>query len=104
MSGTYDIGGSSRLTGTFVDLNGNLADPSSVTVRIRQPDGSTVTFSGTRISVGLWKYDLALAQVGIYYYRFEGAGAIVAAGDGYLTVVNSVTLEPSPYPAQSCCA
>ena len=101
--GVYDIGSQARLIGTFADEAGDPANPSGVSVIIRAPDGTTTTVSASQQTTGIWFYVLSLSQAGIYYYRFVGSGALIATGDGYLTVNDSVPLQPFPPVTAVCC-
>lgn len=92
---TYDIGNVSRLTGSFYNLSNALADPTTITLRVKDPNGAVTVYTGgdiTHVSTGVYQYDLDLTLAGYYYYRFEGTGALVAAGDNQLFVTNSTTL------------
>jgi hypothetical protein len=72
-------------------------DPSQVTFKYRQPNGTITTVgpvaggaggSGiNRISVGVFTYDLPLNAPGHWYARFEGTGSVTAAED-YETAVD----------------
>lgn len=82
---TYDKGDLVRLTATFRDSANALVDPSTVTLKIHKPDGSTIirTYAGatiTRSSLGVFYSDLNCDFAGTVYYRWEGAGAAQAAG------------------------
>lgn len=92
---TYDIGDRPKLTFTFTDEDGAPADPTTVTCKIRK-DGEAVTtyVYGTdaevvKDAVGVYHVDYLLTSSGIYYYRGEGTGAIVAAGERNLRVLTS---------------
>lgn len=83
-TGAHDIGDQRRLTGNFVDIDGNPADPSSVTLIIREPDGTLITKTGGELGnvvIGTFYYDHTIAKAGRHVYRFEGAGAVIAAGE-----------------------
>lgn len=89
---TYDIGTESQFSGTFKDETGALVDPSSVLIRIKSPNGAVGVFSPTRASIGVYTYNVTLDQYGYWYYRFEGTGSLVVAGDNSVFVMNSQTL------------
>jgi hypothetical protein len=80
-----DIGDLVRLSGTFADLNGNLLDPTAVTLSIKEPNGATASFQYgrdafvVRESVGCYLMDFAPSTEGLYTYRFAGTGAVTAA-------------------------
>jgi len=92
----YDIGNVSILTGTFFNTVGQLTDPSSVLCRVKDPTGVVTVYSGsdiTHVSVGVYSMNLPLNLVGLYFYRFEGTGALTATGDSQLQVYDSIVLD-----------
>lgn len=82
----YDIGDVVKLAATFRDAAAQLADPSSVALRILKPDGTVVTPTPVRESLGLWSHDLSLDLSGWWTYRFIGSGANQASDEGRLFV------------------
>lgn len=93
MTNTYDIGDLARMSAAFTLVsNGTAANPTAVTCKVRKPDGSTVTLVyGTdaaliKDSTGNYHADIATDQFGRWYYRFEGTGAVIAAGDNEFDV------------------
>lgn len=86
----YDVGDTVRLTATFTDASDVDANPTTVTVSVRAPDGMTTTPTATQDSTGIWYYDLTLSQAGTWRYRFAGTGALVAAAEGQLFARASV--------------
>lgn len=83
----YSIGDAPTITATFLDLDGNLADPTTVTFAItNMATGVVVTHvsgSGevTNPSVGVWKCALGVFTVsGRYAVKATGAGALAAVG------------------------
>lgn len=89
----FDIGSEVRLIGTFTDIAGALADPTTVLVRIKDPDGNITVENPVRQSIGVYYQDLIISLAGIWYYRFEGTGNVVAAGDSSFSVYNSPILS-----------
>ena len=65
-----------RLSGQVTDITGVLADPSSMVLKVKTPDGITTSYSTTLIhdGSGLYHYDLPLTQAGEHYYRWEATG------------------------------
>ena len=82
-----------RVTATFRDIDRNLVDPTVVTARIEDPAGTETVYiynSGpqiVRVSVGVYYVDVDLTAKGIWYYRFEGTGAVKAASQGSLNCI-----------------
>lgn len=80
-------GNISRLTGTFTDINGNPADPTTITVQVHSPSGQVNMYTPTRDSIGVYHYDLLLNAPGVWLYRFIGTGAVTAqSGDREIDV------------------
>ena len=87
---TYDKGDRARLKATFSDDAGALADPTAVVLRIKDPTGAVTTPAPTRDSLGVYSYALSLNAEGEWHYRFEGTGAVEAAGERVLRVRDSI--------------
>lgn len=89
--GTTDIGDKPRLKATITDINGDAADPSTVTFEMTEPDGTTTTYVyGTdpqvsKESTGIYYVDWPITQQGVHYYRFTGSGNVVAAEESSFT-------------------
>lgn len=82
-----------RLTLRFRNRTGLLVDPTLVTLRLLRPDATEVspTPTPTRLSTGVWIYDLDTAGLaaGVWKYRGEGHGLVDAAAEGTFTVTGS---------------
>lgn len=81
-NGLYDPGTTVRLGANF-RTQGAPADPTTVTLKVRQPNGSitTYTFAGAAIvkdAVGRYHRDITPNMPGQWYYRFFGTGAVEA--------------------------
>lgn len=83
---TYDIGDEVRMTATFTDLDGNNADPTTVTCTVEDPDGTTSTPTVQNPNVGVYYADISPDQAGKWWFRFDGTGALVAAEEGSFAV------------------
>jgi hypothetical protein len=93
----YDIGSVAILTATFKNSSGLPQDPSTVTLRVRDPNDEIATYTYqalqiTRVGVGVYSFNLPLPLAGTWFYRFEGSGWITASADSYLQVTRSETL------------
>lgn len=80
----HDIGDQRRLTGSFTDLIGDPANPTTVTLTIREPDGTLISKTGgelTNPTVGTFTYDHTIAKPGRHVVRWVGTGDVVAAGE-----------------------
>jgi hypothetical protein len=79
---SYPMDTSLRLTGTFTIVSsGALADPTIVTSTLVDPNGTTTTPTTTRNSLGVFYIDVTPTVYGIWTYRFNGTGAVVAQGE-----------------------
>jgi hypothetical protein len=70
--------------GTFRDADGNLVDPTEVTLYVKNPAGalSTYTYGAaevTRESLGVFTKAVTLDASGVWYYRYKGTGSVVVA-------------------------
>lgn len=82
-----------ELSGTFRDTDGNLVDPTEVTLQVRAPGGtiSSYTYGAaevTRASLGVFTKAVDLDASGVYFYRFKGTGTVVVAGWERLDVID----------------
>jgi hypothetical protein len=89
MSNSYIIGNILVLSGVFKTAAGVLIDPTTVTLNVRLPDGTTVTPAVTHDSTGMYHANYQPAIGGIFYYRFVGTGAAIAAAQQQFTIVPS---------------
>lgn len=81
----YDVGDQVRLWGVFKNLAGADADPDTIICKHQDPSGNetTITYPTgmTKASTGRYYVDLTIDEAGTWYYRFNGTGAIIAAGE-----------------------
>ena len=87
---TYDKNDRLRLWGLF-QVAGVDTDPTTITLKIKTPAAVTTTYTYalgeiTKSATGRYYRDVTLDQVGVWYYRFEGAGAVISAGEENFTV------------------
>ena len=93
----YNVGDKRRLTGTFTDLAGALDDPTVITFRIKEPDGTITSHASgggivTNISLGVWYVDFTITQEGIHNYEFIGTGDVVTAEESSFRVRRRATI------------
>ena len=84
---TYDKGDYIRLTGTWRNDANALVDPTTVTLKIHNPNGtiSSYTYADGYVvkdSTGVYHYDFLPTTQGNYVYRWEGTGNAIASGQG----------------------
>jgi hypothetical protein len=82
----YDVGDGIRITATFTDLSGVVADPSAVVFKVKDPKGTVTIPSTAKDSTGTYHADLTLTRPGTWLYRWEGTGAVQAAIEGTISV------------------
>jgi ribosomal protein L21E len=83
----YEVGDAVRVTVTFRDLNGAVADPTTVVAKYRrETDAVTTKTYGTdaevvRDSLGVYHIDITPSAAGTWHARFAGTGAVIAAAE-----------------------
>lgn len=88
----HDKGDQVRLSVSFTDANGAAANPSSVTLKYRNPAGAVTTIAhGSLVNTptGTFSYDLTVDQAGVWAYRFEAAGNFIGAEEDEFLVRSS---------------
>lgn len=76
-------GSSKDLTFTFKARDGALADPTSIALTIREPDGVVVAKTEadmTQVSTGVWRYVHAVTKAGRHSAEADGDGVEAAVG------------------------
>lgn len=97
---TFKIGQKPTLRATFKDEDGALTDPTDVTFKVRQPDGTETSYTTadgvTNDSVGVWSFPMPnpLDAEGRWYWRAVGTGAVVAADEDHFIVDGSAFDTP----------
>ena len=89
----YDIGDRPTVTGTFTSSADALTDPTTVTVRVREPDGTETLYTSPVASIvnsstGVWAFTFpaALDAAGDWYVRFRSTAGLLTAGEQKLVV------------------
>lgn len=77
------------LQGVFVDQTGNPVDPTSVTVTVRNASGVVAQLQAAKIIVGTWGAQFIPPAVGVYEYRVQAFGAVVAAEESGFSVTSA---------------
>jgi hypothetical protein len=60
---------------------GKATNPTTVTCKVRKPDGTVATPAASNVSVGRYEATFDPDAAGVHRYRFEGTGAAKAAGE-----------------------
>lgn len=85
MTESYDIGDMQTLSIAFTDSAGTATDPTGITFKMREPDGTETNYvHGTdaqlvKDSVGNYHVDWLFSQSGRHVFKFSGTGAINTA-------------------------
>ena len=91
----FDIGDRVRLRAEFRNLEGFVADPTSVTLAVLGPgDVASQAISTTKDATGVYHGDVEPDAAGTWSYRFAGTGAMVAAEEGTFIVRTRVVPAP----------
>ena len=78
----------------FKDAAGSLTDPTTVTLVVKEPDGTETTYTTVQVThdaTGRYSKDFAPDQSGTHFYRWVGTGAVAAAFEGAFFVRQRVT-------------
>lgn len=68
----FTLGQTVPLTGTFVDVDGNLTDPTTVTLTVTSPTGITSLPPVSNPSIGIYTGEIVVDETGIWYWQWEG--------------------------------
>lgn len=70
----YQAGSTALLTQQYVDTDGALTDPTTVTLRSRPPDGVIRNETVTRVSEGKYTAEIEVDQAGRWVYEWKTTG------------------------------
>jgi len=92
-SNVYDINDKVKLEITFTQ-NSVAADPTAVTLKVQDPSGNETSYTYalgqiTKAATGNYYKEISVDEAGEWYYRFEGTGGVVAAGENMFYVRQS---------------
>jgi len=99
MDEALQVGNVATLHSEFTNQAGQRADPVTIDLTVVKPDGTTAVHQiGALIHVGtgLYDYDQALDQRGVWTYTYEGHGNGVDAGPLMKFLVVGLRLSPGP--------
>ncbi len=87
VTAAYDVGDQRRLGVTFTDSAGTLADPTTVTLDMREPDGVVTAWTVTagqivKDSTGKYRADWTIAKEGRHVFKWKGTGVVETAEEG----------------------
>lgn len=81
-----DIGDLVRITARFTDADNEPADPTSVSILVREPNGNESTMSVSNPSVGVYYAEQSIDASNCWWFRAKGTGTIEAAVERVLMV------------------
>ena len=85
--GSYFVGTAVVLTATFTTPTKSPVDPTTVRLRVKDPTGVETDYtSPTYVSVGIYTQQITPNLTGIWSYRWEGTGAVVASSESKFEV------------------
>jgi hypothetical protein len=92
------LGNHSSVSGTaaFTTVGGVATDPTAVVLTVKEPDGTSTAYTWpspatlSKEATGRFYVDVTLDLPGLWAYRLEGTGAVVATEEGVLHVRKSV--------------
>jgi len=100
----HDIGDAVRLWAVFRDIDGVQADPTAVTLIVRDPSGNDATVSNSSAvagdvtaaatatgqtladETGVYKADVTVDEAGFWQYEWTGTGAVAEVIPGWIEV------------------
>ena len=89
----YDVGTQVRFQCTFKNLAGTATDPTSITVKIKDPSGNVQTLvygvdSDVKkgATAGIYYVDRTIDESGIWRHRWAGTGTVEAANEASIRV------------------
>lgn len=82
------VGDMARLSVTIKNIAGAVADPSALTLEVKDPGGVITPYSGSVVkdSVGKYHYDLPLSDSGYYKFRWGATGENQGVVEGGFSV------------------
>lgn len=67
-------GSNAYITTTFRNLDGDLADPATVTSLIQAPDGTQTGPAPAHVSTGVWLTTVPATDSGLWFFNIVGSG------------------------------
>lgn len=84
----FEINSTVRADCTFRNIDGDLTDPTTVTVIVISPTGERTNPSASNPSTGLYHASFTPTKAGEWVVRFEGTGDLVASSPDTRFIVN----------------
>ena len=98
---TYQLDTLIQLTGTFTGTDGvTPVDPTTVLLFVQTPDGIVTEYTSgttpaiTKVSTGVYQFQIQVTQSGPWVYKWQGTGAVVITSpDVYFAVAQSAAIS-----------
>ena len=94
MARTWKVGDIAVVRCTFRDLDGDVADPTAVTLDVQFPDADADTYSYpaaiTRVSTGVYQKSVTLTTAGVVLFEWQAGGDVVAVASMSISVAAQV--------------
>jgi hypothetical protein len=78
---TFHVGALVELSTEVRDRTGELADPATIRLLVRNPDGTVDEYTPTPDDVGLYHTDIEVQAPGFWRYRWETTGDPTAVSE-----------------------
>lgn len=85
----YDIGDKVTLYMWFYDGNGSPADPTTISVSVKNPAGTTSTPTATKISTGYYEAYVTPDKSGRWWYKYTSDSTFGVVEETYFDVKRS---------------
>ena len=90
---TYDKGDSVKLQATFTIDSVN-TDPTTIVLKVKNPAGTSIAYTYlaaeiTKSANGIYYKEISVTDDGMWYYRWEGTGNLLAASEHSFKVRSS---------------
>jgi hypothetical protein len=86
---TWYVGQQPKITATF-KANNVLTNPTSNTVTVIAPDGSSSTPTASNESTGIYAFNLSLTMRGRYHIKWSCTGAVVDSAQEYIDAEHTI--------------
>lgn len=92
----YHVGDLVRIAAVFKDVNGTATDPTTITLKVKDPSGNTDTYTYaagqiTKASTGNYHRDISIDETGDWHYEW------VSTGSGQGVEPGEFTVEPTHF-------
>jgi len=94
--GEFDVGDARTIWVDFRNALDAAADPTTVTLQVRRPDGSIYTPSVSHPSLGRYEAVVDITQHGRWDIHWAGLGAIKEAVQSWFRARRNRATQPSP--------